>query len=427
MGRRRMLCLYASSPDQNKIMRTNWKTVLWIMFAAQLISAVGFAVIFPFLPLYVAELGTNTSLSIPFWAGMVFSSQAIAMVIASPIWGSLSDRLGHKLMVERAMFGGAIILLLMGFARSAEELVLLRVIQGLITGTLSATNALVASVAPRERMGYAMGTLQVGLWSGIAIGPLIGGVMADTLGFRATFILTAALLFAAGLLVMFGVHAGERPVPNPNKPRVSMLASWQAIFRVTGVPMAYGLRFISGLGQSMLLPFIPLFITMLMQQSDRVNTMTGLVVGVASATSTATAIWLGKLGDRIGHRRIVIASSLAAALFFLPQSFVDVPWQLLVLQGLTGAAMGGMTPALSALLARYTRIGSEGVVYGIDTSIVAAARAAAPLIGAAVVMVFGLRGIFVASALIFFVVAVLALWRLPDPKPVEGLAARAAD
>ena len=76
-------------------------------------------------------------------------------------------------MVVRAMFGGAVILLMMAFVRSAEELVVLRAIQGLITGTVAAANALLASVAPRNRIGYAMGLLQVGLGAGIAFGPLI--------------------------------------------------------------------------------------------------------------------------------------------------------------------------------------------------------------------------------------------------------------
>lgn len=398
-----------------------WQTTLWIMFAAQLISAVGFSVIFPFLPLYVTELGTTTGLSLEFWAGMVFSAQAFTMAIASPIWGSLADRFGHKLMVERAMFGGAVLLLLMAFVRSAEELVLLRAAQGLVAGTIAAANALVASVAPRERMGYAMGTLQMGLWSGTAVGPLIGGVMADTLGFRATFILTGVLLFAAGLLVVFGVRAGERPAPSPGKPRESMLGGWRAIFGAPSVPLAYLLRFLSSLSQTMLLPFTPLFIQMLMQSSSGVGTMTGLIVGVASGAGTATAISLGRLGDRIGHKRVLIGSAVATALCFLPQSVVTEPWQLLVLQALSGAAWGGVTPALSALLARYTREGVEGAVYGLDTAVVSAARAIAPLIGTGIVLLVDLRGIFVATAAGYLLIALLGALRLPEPGRETGV------
>lgn len=394
-------------------MKSNWQTTLWIMFTAQFVSTIGFSIIFPFLPLYVDELGTNTGLSLEFWAGMVFSSQAITMAIASPIWGSLADRLGYKLMVERAMFGGAIILLLMGFARSAEELTLLRAIQGLITGTISAANALVASIAPRERMGYAMGTIQVGLWSGMAAGPLIGGLIADSLGFRATFITTSALLLLAGVLVALGVRSVPRPTPAERRAGGSMLAGWRAIFASPGVPAAYGARFLGSLGQTMLLPFTPLFIQLLMPQAERVGTFTGLVVGVASATGTATAIYLGRLGDRVGHRKVLIGSAAVAALSYFPQAFVGEPWQLLALQALSGAAWGGMTPTVSALLARYTAQGSEGALYGLDNSIVAGARAAAPLIGAGVVAWFGLRGIFIASAVVYLATMALSITRLP--------------
>jgi DHA1 family multidrug resistance protein-like MFS transporter len=396
------------------------------MFAAQLLSAVGFSVIFPFLPLYVAELGTTTGLSLEFWAGMVFSSQAITMAITAPIWGSLSDRLGHKLMVERAMYGGALILLLMGFARSAEELVLLRTVQGLITGTISAANALVAAVAPRERMGYAMGTLQVGLWSGTAAGPLIGGLIADAYGYRAPFFLTGLLLLLSGILVSFGVPKAPRQVRTA-APRPRMLASWGAILAAPGVAMAYSLRFLSSLALTMLLPFTPLFIQSLMQGDARIGTFTGLVVGVASAAGVATGIYLGKLGDEIGHRRVLIGCAIVAALFSIPQAFVVAPWQLLALQAITGAAVGGLTPALSALLARFTLAGSEGAVYGLDSSLVSAARAAAPLVGAVVVAAFGLREIFIASAAIYGLIALVALLRLPEARPLAAASAAEGD
>ena len=69
-----------------------WQRTLFIMFFGQLVAAMGFSIIFPFLPLYVNHLGTGTQLGLEFWAGMVFSAQALAMAIASPIWGALADR-----------------------------------------------------------------------------------------------------------------------------------------------------------------------------------------------------------------------------------------------------------------------------------------------------------------------------------------------
>ena len=171
-----------------------WQRNLYIMFLAQLLTAVGFSSIFPFFPLYVKYLGSSFGINLDILSGLVFSSQAFTMMIASPFWGALADRYGRKLMVERAMFGGSLLLLLMGFVVSAEQLVLLRAIQGLVTGTVAAANALVASSTPREQAGYGMGLLQVGQGAGVAIGPIIGGALADRFGYSAAFWLPGFLL-----------------------------------------------------------------------------------------------------------------------------------------------------------------------------------------------------------------------------------------
>lgn len=400
-----------------------WQRTLYIMFIAQLLTAVGFSVIFPFLSLYVTELGSRGALSLEFLAGAVFSAQALTMMIASPLWGAVADRYGRKLMVQRAMFGGAIVMLLMGFVRSGEELVLLRALQGMITGTVAAANALVASVAPRQRSGYAMGLLQMGQTTGIAIGPLIGGVLADAFGYRQTFILTAVLLLTGGILVFFGVEEKFTPQARDATIKRSFLADWRHVFQADGVILAYTLRFLANLGRVMLTPFAPLFIATLLVDSHRLNTITGLVIGVSAGAGTITAVYLGRLGDRVGHGRVLKWSALAAGLFFLPQTLVTEAWQLLVLQALTGAAAGGIVPAISALLARYTQPGEEGSVYGIDNSIVAGARAAAPLVGSAIAFWFDLRATFLATAVVFLLVAGLAFLRLPakESTPLPSL------
>lgn len=400
-----------------------WQRTLYIMFVAQLLTAVGFSVIFPFLSLYVTDLGSQTALSVEFLAGAVFSAQAITMMIASPFWGAVADRYGRKLMVQRAMFGGAVIMLLMGFVRSGEELVLLRALQGMITGTVAAANALVASVAPRRRSGYAMGLLQMGQTTGIAIGPLIGGILADAFGYRQTFILTSFLLLTGGILVFFGVQEKFVPRRQVTAVKPSFLADWRHVFQAEGVILAYSLRFLANLGRVMLVPFAPLFIATLLVDSGRLNTFTGLVIGISAGAGTITAVYLGRLGDRIGHSRVLKWSALAAGLFFLPQSLVTEAWQLLVLQALTGAAAGGIIPAISALLARFTEPGEEGSVYGIDNSIVAGARAAAPLLGSVIAFWFDLRATFVATAVVFLLVSLLAFTRLPaqESSPLPNL------
>ena len=86
-----------------------WRQTLYILFVAQFLSMIGFAFVLPFLPFYVRELGITDERMVPVWAGVLVASGSLVMAFFSPLWGWLSDRYGRKIMVERAMFGGAVI------------------------------------------------------------------------------------------------------------------------------------------------------------------------------------------------------------------------------------------------------------------------------------------------------------------------------
>jgi MFS transporter, DHA1 family, multidrug resistance protein len=315
-----------------------WQRTLYILFFAQMMVAVGFASIFPFLPFYVEDLGSSTGMSIEFLSGLVYSSQAFTMMIASPIWGVVADRYGRKLMVERTMFGGAAILLLMAFVVSAEQLVLLRAIQGLITGTVAAANALLASVTPRRQMGYAMGLLQVGFGTGIAVGPLIGGATADAYGYNVAFYITAAMLFLAGLMVGVGIRENFDPQAVKAQKLPGFFSMWREMSS-PGLGITFMTRFLTNLGPNMIFPILPFFIQTLMVDAGNLNTFTGLVQGVSSAFTTISAIFLGRLGDRTSHRSVLIVCVLVLAGLYGLQGFSTASWHLLVIQALVGVAM----------------------------------------------------------------------------------------
>lgn len=411
---------------------TDWKRALVFMSIAQLLVAIGFSMIFPFLPNYVEALGSSTGLSLVFLAGAVFSSQAVTMMIASPIWGAIADRVGRKPMVQRAMFGGAVVIFLMAFARSAEELVVLRAVQGLITGTVSASSALIAAITPKERAGFALGTLQTALTSGVALGPIIGGVLADFYGYRAAFVITAVLLLAGGVLVQVGIREDFKP-PQRAKRLSGMMGDWMHILRTPGVGVTFAARFTAWLGRGVLVPILPLFMPILLLDDTLVSTYTGLVIGVAAGTATVSAIYLGNLGDRIGHRTVLIGSATLALLSYLPMAFVTSAWHLLVLNGLAGIAVGGVMPSLSALLSNVTASEEVGSAFGLDNAIIAASRAVAPLLGvgvASLVALFaseamGYRAAFGAGAVLFLVTIVIAVWLMPQREP--PLQAQAGD
>ncbi len=114
-------------------------------------------------------------------------------------------------MLERATFGAAITLALMGFVQNAEQLVVLRAIQGMVSGVVAAANALVAANTPKEHSGEALGLLQMGRWVGVAGGPILGGVLGDMFGFRESFWITAILLGLAGLASTIWVKEDFKP------------------------------------------------------------------------------------------------------------------------------------------------------------------------------------------------------------------------
>ena len=385
------------------------------MFFAQMISMIGFSSIFPFLPLYVHSLGTVTLLSEELCAGLVYSGQAFTMMIASPIWGALADRWGRKIMVERAMFGGAVIMTLMAFVHSAEELVALRMLQGLITGTIGAANALVAAAAPRAQAGYAMGLMQTGMGLGLGLGPLIGGMVADAFGYRAAFYITGALQAAAGLVVMFGVKEHFVAVLPATDTRLVFMGRWRGMLAAPGIVRLYSLRFINQMGKIIFIPVLPMVVLSLVDNPGQGNSFTGLVIGVSSAAAAIFAVYFGRLGDRVGHRRILIVFFMGCFLLFTLQAFVSGPWQLFALQAFYGMSLGAIVPAISALLAEQTRPGDEGAVYGLDSSITSGARVIGPMFGVLISVWIGLRAVFGVAALLYLAAGLIALLGLPKP------------
>jgi MFS transporter, DHA1 family, multidrug resistance protein len=386
-----------------------WRRNLYVVFVVQLLSTAGFSLVFPFLPLYVKEIGVASGGSIEFWAGLVFSSQAITMMIASPIWGSFADRHGRKLMLERATIGGAILLALMGFAQNAEQLVVLRTIQGCVSGVISAANALVAASTPRQHTGEALGLLQTSRWVGVSVGPILGGLLGDAFGFRESFWITAVLLGLAGVGCMIWVHEDFTPVAQSGRP--SFWANYRKLLTAPGMPGLYSLTFLRSLGATITLPIASLYVVSLLGSETGAAWTTGLVQGSTALTSALSASWLGRLGDKHGHSRILIASAIAAALLYLPQALVTAAWQLIILQALSGVAVGGLLPATASLMNLWAPAGNQGATYGLDNSIQAAARAIAPMTGAAFALWFGMRGVYGSAALVYVVIAFVA-WRV---------------
>jgi DHA1 family multidrug resistance protein-like MFS transporter len=391
-----------------------WKRNLYVIWFAELVAISGFAVVFPFLPFYVQDLGVTDPDQVKLWSGVVFASQAVTMAVFAPIWGSLADRYGRKLMVQRAMFGGAFVLTAMGLVQNVQQLTILRAIQGMLTGTVPAATTLVASSTPRERSGYALGLLQMAVWTGASVGPLLGGVVADTWGYRAAFWITGACLFLAGLTVWRFVVEDFKP-PAPDEAGSGFWDGLKLVLCHHSLMSLFSIRFTVRLAVRLIEPVLPLFIQSLLPPTARVASITGLISGVRAATGAFGAVALGRASDRIGYRRVLLASAAIVSLLYVPQFFVGTPWQLLVLQAALGFVMSGVLASISALLANLAPEGRQGAVYGVDSSVVSAANAVGPLLGASLAATFSLRAPFLLAGGAFALAAVMAWFLVPKP------------
>ena len=405
----------------------SWRRNLIAIWFAELVAIVGFSVVLPLLPLYVPRLGVQDEREVRLWSGLIYTVHAVTMAIFGPIWGAISDRRGRKVMVERAMFSGAIVIGLMGLARTVQQLAILRVLQGALTGTVTAATALVATNTPRERAGYALGLLQMAIYVGSSVGPLLGGLVADTLGYRASFWVTGALLLLAGMGVLFFVREEFHPVAPSRGPQggagvggaTSRARLWNRLAPALGSAVlgVLGVRLVMKLGSNLLSPVLPLFIQSIVPADARVASISGLVSGGSAAAGAVGALGLGWLGDRVGYRWILLACAAISVVCYVPQAFAGSPAALLLWQAGTGLAMGGILASVSAWLARLAPEGQEGVIYGMDATFASVANAVGPLMGSALAVWLGLRAPFLFAAGVFGIAGVAAVRLLPGRRP----------
>ncbi len=373
-------------------MTDGWQRNLAALTLAQAVSMVAFSFVFSFFPLYVQTLGVKSADEAAQWAGAIIASMAIAMSISQPIWGSLSDRWGRRPMLLRSMLGGAITLTVMGMVTSPEQLVALRFIQGLVTGTVAAGNALAAASVPKRRLGFALGLMQVAYFFGTSAGPLIGGIMADLCGFRVPF-------FAAGFMMVVGFFTVLIFVREDFQPPVATVQQegiWSQSRALLGISLFAALLvvvFLIQLGNVIISPVLSLFIAEL-TDGDKAGTLSGIVLAATGAASAVSALLLGRLGDRIGHSLILPICLVGAAVSYFPQAMVHQVWELLLLRTLLGGFLGGLMPSANAMMAALTPRERRGAAFGLNSSFQSMANFIGPLSGAVITTTWGLRSIF---------------------------------
>ena len=385
----------------------SWRVNLISVWFGCFFTGLAISQILPFLPLYISQLGVTSHEALSMWSGLTFSVTFLISAIVSPMWGSLADRKGRKLMLLRASLGMAIAILLQAFATNVWQLFLLRGVMGLTSGYIPNAMTLVASQVPRERSGWALSTLSTAQISGVIGGPLMGGFIADHVGLRAVFCITAALLVVSFLVTLFLIKEGVRPTIKKSE-RLSGKAVFASLSHPALVISLFFTTMVIQLCNGSIGPILALFITSMVPDSSNIAFLSGLIASVPGISALISAPRLGKLGDRIGTERILMATLIFAVVLFFAMSWVTTPLQLGILRFLLGFADGAMLPAVQTLLVKYSSDQITGRIFGYNQSFMYLGNVAGPLMGATVSAMAGFRWVFIATASI----VLINIWQL---------------
>jgi MFS family permease len=284
---------------------------------------------------------------------------------------------------------------LIGVAQNIWQLVALRLLAGVLGGYASGAVVLVATQTPKNRSAWALGTLSVGTMAGSLLGPLLGGALPGLIGVRETFFLAGGVIFLAFLATCFLIREEPRPASGSRR---KQRGAWSMIpDRRPVVAMLITVMLLMVAAMS-IEPIITVYVVTLVPPGGNVVLVSGIVMAATALGSVLAAPRLGRLADRIGTGRVIVACLLITGVLLLPQAFVTDAWQLMALRFLMGMSLAGLLPSINATIRHNVPDGGAGTILGYATSAQYAGQVVGPLVGGFVGGHFGMRAVFLATA-----------------------------
>jgi len=414
---------------------------LWIANFATAIGILGFLPLFPLV--LRQELGMTDEASVRLWSGILTAAAPLAAVPVAGFWGALGDRVGFKPMLLRANLAVTVFVALMAASSSVGMLLVARIGQGLFSGfRMAPAMTLLSMMTADERQGRATGRLHVAMIGGGLIGPVIGGLLGDTLGLRWTFVVGSALALLGTVLIAAFVHEPARPHParpggadgagaGPDVPagpvslqgaeprlaprsRVRLAAHVRGAARETLGWRAFGLAalggvlvvaFLTRLGGSLVEPVLALYVEALGAPAEHLATIAGVVFAATPLAAVLCAPLWGGAGDRLGHRRLLVLCAVGTGLLVLPQAAVGGVIGLAALRFGAAAFQSGITPTAIAAATRGSERGRRGRSHGQTYAALGLAHGLGMLTGGALAAAIGLRPLFVVAGGLMLVAA----------------------
>lgn len=387
-----------------------WKRTMWILWFGVLFCSSSYTMSVPFLPLFLFDLGVPES-SVNLWAGIVHSSAFLVGAVMAPLWGMLADKYGKRKMVIRAGLSLAVIYALIAFVQTPWQLVGVRMLHGFVGGFVPASMSIVASVAPKEKLGWSLGMMQAGTMTGGILGPLFGGLLAEAFGLRRSFVVAAFIILAATVAVIVWVREGKADTSEgaATGTKKEKPITYRMAFRNRALMSMLLLLVIVQLSINMIQPLITLHIAKLQGGLQGAELSAGFVLSlIGIAGILASPVW-GRLGEKKGFYRILVVCLFCAGSIISMQFFVQQLWLFAIVQFVFGLFMAGIAPIVNTLVVQSTDEQFRGRSFGLTTSANQFGAMLGPLIGGLLGLAVGIHWIFVATGMIM-AAAGISVW-----------------
>ncbi|QTN01029.1 MFS transporter [Sediminibacillus dalangtanensis] len=349
--------------------------------------------ILPFISLYIETLGDFSDTFVQNWSGWTFGITFVAAFTFSPIWGKIGDRYGRKPILVISAAGLCVSVFAMGFVTTVWQLFLLRLFMGVFTGFISMSQALISTQTPKHIAGKVLGTLQTGSITDSLMGPLIGGAVADALGFATTFKSISIALLISALLVLFGIKEQRM---EEEAGRQASYTSKEVVLHIIRHPVLLIVMLVSmfvQIAHFSIQPILSLYVAELHGPAN-IAFFSGIAFSAAGLGNLLMARNWGKIGDRLGYIKILVFLLFMAGIVYFPGAFVTNIWQLVVLRFFLGVAIGGIIPVRIAYIRQEAPIAMQGEVLGYNTSIRFFGNMIGPALGGMLSGFFGFASVF---------------------------------
>jgi DHA1 family multidrug resistance protein-like MFS transporter len=358
----------------------SWERNVWALALVVFIAFVGFQFFSPFLPLYVMELGVSDPTRVALWSGALTAVTPAVSGLLGPLWGRLADRVGRKMMMIRSLAGFVLIVAAMGLVTSVTQLLVLRVLQGVIAGFSVFAMALASVSCPKDKVPVAIGRVQGAQLLSVAIGPAAGGYVASHFGLRYAFFVTASMC-ALALVGLIALFTENRPA-GPSGPVAATEETGFTLRQVLtsrGFPLVLALLFIGQFIDRGLSLLVPLKVSVLPDVA-RIAATAGEIIALAAVCATGSALLAGRLAQRWPAERLLLAGLLAGGLPCAVMAFAGGWQSLMVLRCLTGLFLGGALTLAYSIGGTLVTSERRGAAFGWLALSVQVGTAASPLV-----------------------------------------------